>query len=267
MSILITNQQLKSAYDIYIDRIHEAKLYLELIENINNGFDKLTNRESQTVNIGHELKHTLYASTYLILYNIIESTSVALIDAIHEDIKLNDINESELNERLYKRLLKQLGNYLSGAKSSKEVIDSVGMPSSRSMYIELLNLAHSKTTTFSGNVDLKKLKEIAKDYGFSVTPIDGESYNKYDLLVIKSLRNKLAHGSYSFTECGREVTFIETDNPVKTTINIDGNSEEVDVTTIRKKVESVERLFNALFNNLNNYLNNQDYLSTGRLQA
>lgn len=215
MSILITNQQLKAAHDIYLDRINEAGLYLDLIKDISSGYDNLSNREGNTLNIGRELKHTLYASTYLILYNIIESTSVAIIDAIHEDIKLNDISENELNDRLYKRLLRQLGNYLSG-KAGSEQVGELDMPASKSMYIELLNLAHSKSTIFSGNVDLLKLKTIAADYGFSTEPIEGEPYNPYDLLVIKSLRNKLAHGSYSFSECGREVTFIEYSEVVKT---------------------------------------------------
>lgn len=259
MSITITNQQLKIAHDIYSDRIHEANLYLELINNINSGYDKLLNRDGHTIDIGRELKHTLYASTYLILYNIIESTSVAIIDAIHEDIKLNDISENELNDRLYKRLLKQLGNYLSG-KAGSDQVGALNMPASKSMYIELLNLAHSKSTIFSGNVDLLKLKVIAEDYGFSTTPLEGEPYDPYDLLVIKSLRNNLAHGSYSFSECGKEVTFLESAEVVKTIIHINGTPKEVEVTTITKKFESVERLFNALFKNLNDYLREQNYL-------
>lgn len=259
MNHTITNNQLKAAYDIYQERIIEANLYLEFIKKIESGHTQLTNSENELFDISRELKHTVYASIYLILYNIIESTSVAIIDAIHEDIKLNDIEESYLIEELYERLLRQLGKYLSDGKI-KDVLD-LKMPNNKAMYIQLLNLAHDKSTIFSGNIDLLKIKKIAKDYGFSITPIRGEPYNAEDILVIKYLRNKLAHGGYSFSECGKEIVFSDTAVEVRTIINDNGRDTEIKLTSIAKKVLSVERLFNALFVNLDTYLTEQNYLN------
>ncbi|KRU23275.1 MAE_28990/MAE_18760 family HEPN-like nuclease [Psychrobacter piscatorii] len=259
MNHTITNNQLKAAYDIYQERITEAKLYLEFIKKIESGHTQLTNRENDIFTINRELKHTVYASIYLILYNIIESTSLAIIDAIHEDIKLNDIEEDYLIENLYERLLRQLGKYLSEGKI-KEVLD-LKMPKNKAMYIQLLNLAHDKSTIFSGNIDLLKIKGIAKDYGFSISPIRGEPYNPEDILVIKHLRNKLAHGGYSFSECGKDIVFSDSNIEVKTLINDNGKDKEVKLTSIAKKVLSVERLFNALFVNLDIYLTEQNYLN------
>lgn len=259
MNSTVTNNQLKAAYDIYQERIIEAKLYLEFIKKIESGHTQLIDSESDTFTISRELKHTIYASIYLILYNIIESTSVAIIDAIHEDIKLNDIEESYLIEKLYERLLRQLGKYLNEGKI-KEVLD-LKMPKNKSMYIQLLNLAHDKSTIFSGNIDLLKIKKIAEDYGFSTEPIRGEPYNPEDILVIKHLRNKLAHGGYSFSECGKEIIFSDTNVEVRTVINDNGRDKEVKITSIAKKVLSVERLFNALFVNLDTYLTDQNYLN------
>lgn len=258
MNNMVINNQLKAVYDIYQERITEAKLYLEFIKKIESGHNELVNSENDIFTINRELKHTIYASIYLILYNIIESTSVAVIDAIHDDIRLNDIEESYLSEQLYTRLLRQLGKYLSGGKIT-EALD-LKMPKNKAMYIQLLNLAHDKSTIFSGNIDLLKIKNIAKDYGFSTEPIEGQPYNPEDILVIKHLRNKLAHGAYSFAECGKEIIFADTETEVKTLINDNGKNTEIKLTSIAKKVLSVERLFNALFVNLDIYLTDQNYL-------
>jgi ABC-type microcin C transport system permease subunit YejB len=55
----------------------------------------------------------------------------------------------------------------------------------------------------SGNLDARKIREIAKKYGFTVP-------EKCDELIdIKKFRNQLAHGEKTFSEIGREKSVVE----------------------------------------------------------
>jgi hypothetical protein len=60
----------------------------------------------------------------------------------------------------------------------------------------------------SGNIDARKIREIAEQYGFSAKTHKltkgGEK-----LEIVKKLRNALAHGDISFSECGRDYTVAE----------------------------------------------------------
>ena len=59
---------------------------------------------------------------------------------------------------------------------------------------------------FSGNVDAKKIKEIADKYGFSHQTDSKFTKNGAKLVTVKEKRNDLAHGEISFQECGKDYT-------------------------------------------------------------
>lgn len=52
--------------------------------------------------------------------------------------------------------------------------------------------------TISGNLDAKKIREIAKIFGYA------ESKNGSDLERIKTHRNNLAHGTFTFSDIGKQ---------------------------------------------------------------
>ena len=62
---------------------------------------------------------------------------------------------------------------------------------------------------FSGNVDSRKIKDIADLYGFSYETDPLKTQNGNDLLRIKNNRNDLAHGFKSFEEVGRSTNTEE----------------------------------------------------------
>jgi hypothetical protein len=53
---------------------------------------------------------------------------------------------------------------------------------------------------FSGNLDARKIRELADDYGFDA-PKNGRN-----LVTITSKRNHLAHGDATFSEIGKDYT-------------------------------------------------------------
>ena len=64
-------------------------------------------------------------------------------------------------------------------------------------------MGFDKQDLFSGNVDGRLIKNIAKDYGFSPNTDYGKTGDGKDLLIIKENRNDLAHGFKSFAEVGK----------------------------------------------------------------
>ena len=61
-----------------------------------------------------------------------------------------------------------------------------------------------KDKVLSGNVDARKIRDLADEYGFTHPAADGS-----DLLVVKTNRNDLAHGSKSFADVGRDYTITD----------------------------------------------------------
>ena len=55
----------------------------------------------------------------------------------------------------------------------------------------------------SGNIDAKKIRELAKNIGFE------KSSNGRNLQNIKDKRNRLAHGEQTFYDVGKNFTFKE----------------------------------------------------------
>jgi len=67
----------------------------------------------------------------------------------------------------------------------------------------------SEFIDLSGNIDKRKIQELAKMYGFDpVVAADKEKAGD-DLLAIKTTRNNLAHGRITFAECGKPVSIIQ----------------------------------------------------------
>ena len=56
----------------------------------------------------------------------------------------------------------------------------------------------------SGNIDARKIRELAEIYGFKSKLTNSKETAGNDLLKIKEQRNKLAHGDITFADCGKD---------------------------------------------------------------
>ena len=92
-ALTINNTELLDAYIDYTDKLQDINDYLELTNLLDNirspqltGEDIIT-QESKSLIIQRNLKKTLRSTTYLLLYNLIESTMTACVDAIYSTLK------------------------------------------------------------------------------------------------------------------------------------------------------------------------------------
>ena len=67
---------------------------------------------------------------------------------------------------------------------------------------ELLTLS-TECVNISGNIDAQKIRDIAKQVGWE------QSRDGRELLTIKTKRNHLAHGQFTFVEVGKDYTISD----------------------------------------------------------
>jgi hypothetical protein len=97
----------------------------------------------------------------------------------------------------------------------------------------------------SGNLDAREIRKIAKDYGFSCQTNAQITKNGRELLTVKNKRNDLAHGIFSFCDCGKDYT-IE------------------DLLKIKKQVIPYLR---EILQNIEQYIQTEAYLQSNETQT
>lgn len=245
----IANVNLQFAYENFQTRLLEVNNYVNFVKylaeisspsiinesliNLNGNVDPST---FPSYSIDRDLQKTLRASTYLLLYNLMESTMSESIDAIHETIKEEEHGILDLSEKLHKVILQ---SFRKGLTEEKVVEYS---KANRDVRDSLLDLGYDKRKLFSGNIDCTIIKKYCAKYGIQLLPYRcNDIALTWDSEVIKSIkqkRNALAHGSESFAQCGQNMPIdIMSDN-----------------------LESVEAVLMGVFNGLNNFLTHQKYL-------
>lgn len=132
---------------------------------------------------------TLKANGFLLLYNLVESTSKNAIEAIYDEFKSRGVTFDDCREEVRKIILENL---------KRHRVDAI-LPSLSSISIDVVFATFRKDDLFSGNVDANHLKKVAKIYGFTHPRKKSD-----ELLTVKSNRNDLAHGNKSFADVGRD---------------------------------------------------------------
>jgi hypothetical protein len=204
--------------DLLLDfykKVREINRYFKLIKFLD---DK---RSIGNFRVTVEMQSALKANCYLMLYNLIEGSVFEGLDAIFADINSQSISFDQLKDN-YKimwlnyncELVKRSKNYGDNKGSKvfgKKLQDILGNLREFSIlpytnkdgekfenydgYAQLLD-----SSEFSGNLDARKIREIAEKYGF-IAPEEGVCSN--ELLAVKNFRNKLAHGEQTFSEVGQ----------------------------------------------------------------
>lgn len=194
-----------------MSRIDSWYLYEERVEDINTYFEflfsVLDNRptlkfENHEEPFNRDLIHILKANGFVIVYNLIESTVCNAIEDIHKALKQNDtLCADKLNIKLAKRAFKRVNdNIISKANLDGITIGALVVQEWLKEHDQ--KVTDNKNPLFSGNVDAKKIRDVAEMYGFSSETNANETNNGKSLVKIKKTRNELAHGENSFKDKG-----------------------------------------------------------------
>jgi hypothetical protein len=143
---------------------------------------------------------TLRANTFLILYNLIESTIRNSIIEIYSKIEEEEVTYELLSDNLKKIWIKQTSVILKEQNFKSDTLRNYIFSTVNDILNrETIKLIEDKID-FSGNLDAQKIRELAENYGFK------KPRNGRNLIKIKDKRNKLAHGKQTFYDVGKDFT-------------------------------------------------------------
>ncbi|HGN8794923.1 MAE_28990/MAE_18760 family HEPN-like nuclease [Klebsiella michiganensis] len=227
---------------LFHERMQDINEYFSFIQLLINKRPSLTYRESQnneptTIPVDMDMTHILKANAFIILYNLIEATISNAIEDIHNVFISNEaLCVDTINENLTKVAFQSLHTPNGQIDFSQGNIAKVILKEWLSAHKRLIEA--NKNPLFSGNVDAKKIREVAEKYGFSSDTNAEITRNGYNLLPIKKARNDLAHGSESFRNKGRDTS----------------------IDTLVEMKDEVFHYLNCILENIQTYLDTQSYL-------
>ena len=180
------------------ERVNEIDLYFTFIEKIILKDSSLLFRNGRKEKIDADLSQILRANGFLLLYNLVESCIKKSIEEIYFSIRRNGIKYDDVKDGIKKEIIK----YLRSDKISPDtfilLVNDIAQ--------DIVEHCFSSERIFSGNVDAKKIRDAAAIYGFSTKTDKRKTKGGINLLTVKNRRNGLAHGDYSFRECGKDYT-------------------------------------------------------------
>lgn len=213
----------------YERRKTEINAYLNLLSAMNQDNAIITDIDQNEHIINPLAYKVCKASSYLIIYNLIEATVTAGVKSIYDKISDERLTFNDVMENLRKVWWQSKKESLSSC-AKNQLIDNI-----YDYYCE----AHSNSpldfsdyiSGVSGNLDADAIREVCRRYGISSVR-DGR-----DLGNIKIKRNWLAHGNKSFSDIGKDST-------------------PSDLFTVRDRVFS---FLDEFVSNVNSYLSDTKY--------
>ncbi|MBC3249259.1 hypothetical protein H8I91_03180 [Serratia fonticola] len=227
---------------LFSERMQDIDEYFAFIDLLINKkpslvFKETPESEVTLIPIDKEMTHILKANAFIILYNLIEATISNAIEDIHNVFSSDaTLCIDTINESLTKLAFKNISLMNSEVDFSQGDVAKAILKTWLEAHKKLIE--SNKNPLFSGNVDAKKIREVAERYGFSSETDKEITRNGYNLLPIKKARNDLAHGSDSFRNKGRETS----------------------IDTLKEMKDEVFHYLNCILDNIQSYLDSKSYL-------
>lgn len=210
------------------ERCAEIDLYFTFIEKTLKRGAKISLPDGKSEFVKADLAKILKANGFLLLYNLVESCIKKAIEEIYFSMKREGVKYDDIKDSIKREII----TYLKNKKNVDEFVSEVNIITE-----DIIEKSFSADALFSGNVDARKVRDVARKYGFPIK-VRNLKVKEEKLLVVKNRRNGLAHGDYSFQECGKEYS-------VPQMVQI---KKEV-VTYLEKTLDSIE-----------SYINNKEFL-------
>ena len=215
-------------------RSKEVSKYFIFLKSLEQGTTKLSmtgkGGSPKIREIDAELIKTLKASSFLLLYNLVEATMRNAIEAIFDELRGKGVSYDQISPKLKKIVLKNLKK-----RNPDKIFSSI-----TAISLDIITAGFDKQDLFSGNIDGRKIIDTATEYGFSHLTDYARTAHGSDLLTVKSNRNDLAHGIKSFAEVGRDKSAAE-------------------LLEIKNKIV---RYLKQILQNIEQYLSNKVYLDS-----
>ena len=198
-------------HSVFNERVHDIESYFELVHHFELAISSggaVLNFDNTSYVVRPEQQKIMYSSIYIHLYNLIESTISTLIDAVERHATSGINGQLELLTNNMRKL------YITSVASPYELLSNEKrLEKAISLFEQVLNLQPISIRIppgGGGNWDVAEIEKLSKNIGISI-PLSTSLRqrvkqpfrdDKAPIRLIKDIRNKLAHGSLSFSECG-----------------------------------------------------------------
>jgi hypothetical protein len=190
---------MKIIFEKFNERVIEVNLYFKFLNSVLSTDIHLHSTNTgmgQPVDV--EIQKILKANFFLILYNLIEAIIRESIQEIYDSMERDKLSykltRPEIQKIMINHRCKQIreSNSTNFAREIEKLLaDAID---------DVVVKMDADSIPISGSLDARKIREIAKIFGFSETTKKAKGA---DLLIVKNQRNSLAHGESTFSECGR----------------------------------------------------------------
>ena len=197
-----------------IDSFYEILKVIEMDRPKISAYD-INSEKEEILLINNSKIDTLRSTSYLLLYNLIESTVYNSITNIFDIINDDGLKYFEIIADVQKYWLNNL--YKHDDKKRKETIIETIMKIANQIFTDTMTLASSEIN-YGGSLDAQTIFATAKSMKIEVGNIRriyDEAIHGQTLLDVKKKRNWLAHGEKSFIEVGSLSTFSQLDDAKK----------------------------------------------------
>lgn len=181
-------------------RLKEIDLYFSILAPLDNCSCSLEYKSIEgkinQLTIDSELNKILKANGFILLYNLIEATIRNTIRAIGNKINDEGIAYQNFSDNLKRLWVNHNFKDIDKHTDRHQFISPLLHQIVNNQFLKF----EEESISISGNIDAKKVREIAKRIGYK------EPKNGHQLVTIKEKRNQLAHGDKTFSEIGRDFT-------------------------------------------------------------
>ena len=197
---------MKSTRETYNERVAEIDFYYDALGQLDLELTESFGMASLPI---EKYKHDnflkiLKANALLMIYNLVESTVINGIEEIYDKLSGNGatyaIVRKEIQDIWFSYKFGQVyqqpeAHYISYKSKALEIVNSI-------MVGEKIEL-NRNALSLGGNLDAEKIFKVCNNHGIEFKP-DSSCKGGKRLEDVKEKRNGLAHGNFSFAECGRD---------------------------------------------------------------
>lgn len=196
---------MQQLFDEFEERKEEIDCYYKFLRQVTSQTYSLKNRRNKKdICLDSRIQKMLKANSFLLLYNLIESTVKNSVQFICQEIMKENIQYSSLVEGLQKQWVKvhtrqhlQSPNDLKLREGIKYIIDKT--------LKEFIQFEENYKIQYQDNIDADVMRAIAKDFGFKLD-FAKSLKGGYRTGEIRVKRNFLAHGNITFSDCGQNLS-------------------------------------------------------------
>lgn len=193
------------------ERVNEVEKFLQwlrLLEQPEASLGYQTMRGRRTRSIEAAWLKTLKASTFLLLYNLVESATRRGIGAIYERLRSDQRRYDQVVDKIRRvwvdQQFRRMDRWSASAKNYQDVANDILEEVAKGVFLEL----DGSVLPLSGTLDADKVRKVCHLHDIPVRA-HYRARGGTDLHTVMEQRNHLAHGNISFAECGRQYTVDE----------------------------------------------------------